>query len=351
MTGLHLYAIIPSADGVDFDVAGVDDRDNVRAIARRDYAAVVSASPLVDYRGLTRDEIVRYLLTHQRVVETVMRTFPVLPVKFGTVLDGELRVRDLLDQGQTLFRATLAELEGRVQMEVVVLWNVQDVFDAIGEEKPIARLKAKIAARPPEETKEQRVAIGQMVQASLEERRARVRDLMIPLLEALALDVVINPLMDDQMVANVALLIDQISVGDVDAGLATLDSLSEGRFHFRCVGPLPPYSFATLEVHAPSFEEVDEARRHLGLGKTATPSEIKRAYRQLARELHPDHNINDPDAQNRMSQLAMAYERITAYTETQLRGVEDSGLAVCSFDRPVVEGTLAISLTRQESVG
>ena len=153
------------------------------------------------------------------------------------------------------------------------------------------------------------------------------------------------------MVANVALLIDQISVGDVDAGLATLDSLSEGRFHFRCVGPLPPYSFATLEVHAPSFEEVDEARRHLGLGKTATPSEIKRAYRQLARELHPDHNMNDPEAPDRMSQLAMAYERVTAYAETQLLVADGGGSAVCCFDRPVVEGTLAISLTRQESAG
>ena len=36
------------------------------------------------------------------------------------------------------------------------------------------------------------------------------------------------------------------------------------------------------------FREIDNARRILGLGEEATLEEIKRAYRQLAREYHPD---------------------------------------------------------------
>jgi molecular chaperone DnaJ len=45
----------------------------------------------------------------------------------------------------------------------------------------------------------------------------------------------------------------------------------------------------------------------LGVARDASPEEIKRAYRQLARELHPDANP-DPRAEARFKDVAMAYE-------------------------------------------
>jgi len=111
------------------EVAGVDDeQDEVYTIPHRDLAAVVSASPLADYRGLKRDRAARYLVAHQRVVEAVMKAFPILPAKFGTVLPDEDSVRRLLAQGEPLFRTTLEEFADRVQMEVVILWDLQEGF-------------------------------------------------------------------------------------------------------------------------------------------------------------------------------------------------------------------------------
>ena len=37
-----------------------------------------------------------------------------------------------------------------------------------------------------------------------------------------------------------------------------------------------------------SFEEIDKARKLLGLGEVANLSEIKTAYRRLAHRYHPD---------------------------------------------------------------
>jgi hypothetical protein len=355
MAATYVYAIIPTGSQVIFDeVAGIDDDyDEVYTVPHRDLAAVVSASPLADYRGLKRDQAARYLVAHQRVVEAVMQNFPALPVRFGTVLPDEAGVHRLLEQGETLFRPTLEKFSDLVQMEVVVLWDLQQVFQEIGQEEHITQLKVQVESRSPEETIIERVAIGQMVQASLERRRASLREYLIHWLKQVSLDLVVNPPMGDSMVANVALLVDEAGQETLDRRLKMLDEEFESQLVFRCVGPLPPYSFVTVEVEVPSFEAIDEARRRLGLGETAIPpSEIKRAYHRLAGQIHPDHNADDPEAKDRMTELTRAYELLTAYAEQGSKGAEEQrsrgAKSKIHFGREAVEQMLLIAIRRQE---
>jgi curved DNA-binding protein len=46
----------------------------------------------------------------------------------------------------------------------------------------------------------------------------------------------------------------------------------------------------------------------LGIDKTATPKEVKNAYRKLARKFHPDLNPNDKDAKRKFQQINEANE-------------------------------------------
>src|SRR5271163_523304 len=46
----------------------------------------------------------------------------------------------------------------------------------------------------------------------------------------------------------------------------------------------------------------------LGVKRDASEQQIKKAFRQLARELHPDVNAHDPDAEEKFKEAAEAYE-------------------------------------------
>jgi hypothetical protein len=391
MTTTYIYAIVPGRDEEDLHMAGVNavgdgllsslkrnilsplsrsakgessggPAAGVHAVTEHGLTAVVSGSPLEDYRGLKRDQAAPYLVAHQHVVEALMQEGPVLPVTFGTVLPDEDHVRRLLIQGEDLFRTNLEQFAGLKQMEIAVLWDLEKVFQEIGQEEHIRHLKSQMAGLPPDETTVERVAIGKLVKESLDERRQALQDRVLPpLREVSREDLVINPLMDDKMAANVGLLVDEASEEALDEQLETLDQMFDGQLTFRCVGPLPPYSFASVDVKVPTFEAIDNARRRLGLGETAARDEVKRAYHRVAGKLHPDHNIGDPQAEERMAEVSKAYKLLTAYAKhvqrstgrrghpgAEERGGGGAGEGACSFSREAVEQTLLITVKRQE---
>jgi molecular chaperone DnaJ len=58
----------------------------------------------------------------------------------------------------------------------------------------------------------------------------------------------------------------------------------------------------------------------LGVAKTATPDEIKKAYRKLARKHHPDVNKGDKQAEERFKEISVAHDVLT---DTAKRKVYD----------------------------
>ncbi len=71
----------------------------------------------------------------------------------------------------------------------------------------------------------------------------------------------------------------------------------------------------------------------LGVKKTATPEEMRKAYRKLARQNHPDANPNDPKAEERFKEISTAYEVLSDAEKRKLDGLA-SNPAPVTVPRP-----------------
>src|SRR4030081_1287107 len=60
----------------------------------------------------------------------------------------------------------------------------------------------------------------------------------------------------------------------------------------------------------------------LGVNKKATPEEIKKAYRKLARQYHPDRNPGDKQAEARFKEISQAHDVLG---DPEKRSQYDSG--------------------------
>ena len=55
---------------------------------------------------------------------------------------------------------------------------------------------------------------------------------------------------------------------------------------------------------------IEDPYKVLGVSRDASDDEIKRAYRRLAKQYHPDLNPGDPVAARKMQEINAAYEQI-----------------------------------------
>ena len=346
MEALHLYCVLGNGVEVDSGLIGLDDRQ-VSGVCHRGLTALVSLTPIRAYKSMKKEEVIPYLFAHQVVLEQVMKRQTVVPVKFGTMARDEARVRRILESGYPKLTAALEVMKGMIELDLVAQWrDLTGVFRQIGEDLEIKRLKAVVAARPREEPTEEQVRVGKLVKARLDQIREERSAEIALALKPLAQDLCPHALPDDRMILNTAFLVDRAAEAEVGEILKRLNNRYDNAIDFRCVGPLPPYSFATVEVRSFEFEEIDSARRLLELGEQATLQDAKETYRRLVQQCHPDL-ISDggkvgQKANGAFEAVTRAYRLLGEYSQVG-----------SSFRAPDVRDTVAVKLFQlfQEPAG
>ena len=252
--GKYIYCIAQIKDKRSFGPIGIGGRgDEVYSFSYQNLAAIVSYSPITQY-AISRENT----LTHQRVMEEVMKYYPILPVKFGTVaqtkngLSPEENIKEKVLKGRYQeLQALLEQIDGKVELGVKVLWtDMKVIFGEIVEENPeIRRLRNHIAKRRASQARDRKIQLGEMVRSALENKKIRERKTILGALKKLSVDHRINRVFGDQMVLNAAFLVEaDRKEKKFDAAVNQLSTRDQGRTKFKYVGPTPPCNFVELTI-------------------------------------------------------------------------------------------------------
>src|SRR5205807_6887660 len=156
-----VYGILPADVELTAEMPGVGDPPGQIRVVRSDgLAALVSEVELSRELGSPDD-----LKAHKDILDASAEELPVLPLRFGAVLNSEDAVaEELLDANHDEFADALDELDGRAQF-VVKGRYVEDVIlgEVLSESKRAARLAEKIRGKNSDATRDTRIQLGEMI--------------------------------------------------------------------------------------------------------------------------------------------------------------------------------------------
>lgn len=244
-TAKYVYGVI-RAEASPPEGSGIGD-EPVGVVAHGGVAALTSDVP-VDFTEAGREE----LLTHSRVLEEAMRGAVVLPMSFGVVLPDERTVRErLLEPYGDELEAQLQAMDGKVEVTIKGIYDEEAILrEVVAENREIAGLKKAIQGKPEAATYYERIRLGELVEAALDERRAAAGPQIIDRLAPLAVDVRAGEPVHERMAVNASFLVERTRLDEFDRVVDQLGAEQAGRIQLKYTGPLPPHSFVELGVGA-----------------------------------------------------------------------------------------------------
>ena len=313
----YIYGVVNS-NSIDKDFGA-----GIYTVPYQDVSAVVSVSENVDYINMPKNVLAMQLIRHQRVIEGIMPEYAIIPMRLGTFAVDEDEVKDILERGYTLIKEVLEKIKDRVEIDVAATWSdFASIIKEAGQEKEINEFKERLMANPEAVTVDDQLKIGAMIKNALDEKQEECGIQIQTALKTVSAELKAHELMDEKMVINMAFLLDKMGQEDFDRRVEELDTRFAEKLNFRCVGPLPPYSFYTLEIQRVQFEEIDLARKRLGLNDAATRDEIKRAYQSKAFSSHPDRNIG---TEKEFDELSKDYKLLLDYCQHDSCSFKEKG--------------------------
>lgn len=234
---LYLYAIIDGDAPLCTPIAGFADTP-VTLLPVQTLAAV--AGPV------TTEQIkdtAAAALVHEHVIESLMATRRLLPVRFGTIFSSEAALATALAARHASLCADLERLDGRVEIGVRVLWDgAARRTQAIESQR--ARRAERIAEAGPGlqymQARMDELAVEHDLRRAAETLARAWEQHLTPRVAALTTKI----LATEEIPVSIACLVTRSAIPPLVEAVAQFQQ-AESDIRAVCTGPWPPYHFVT----------------------------------------------------------------------------------------------------------
>jgi hypothetical protein len=161
--------------------------------------------------------------------------------------------------------------------------------------------------------REDTMEAGRLIQEKLKEKNARIELDILDWLSALSIDIKTHDISNDHIIFNSAFLVHKNNLEEFEMLVDKLDEEYSGLLIFKLKGPVPCYSFYSIEVLQLDPENVAQAHADLGLREETSESEIKRAYLGKTKHFHSNENEENVDEES-FNRITKAYHTLMDYS-------------------------------------
>ncbi len=241
--GKYVYCIIQSGEALRFGPLGIGaDPADVHTVNYKDIAAVVSDTP-IEVHDPTRENV----LAHERVNETVMRKYTVIPMSFGTVFKTRDDIVELLRSAYEAFHDVLVKMQDKLEFGLKVLWDRDVMIREIERaDEDIRNLKGQIGAQKGS-TYFARMQYGRLVDAALQSMSEKYVAEIFEALRDVAVASRANKPIGDKMIMNAAFLVSRDKEQAFDQRVKQIGA-EHDKLTFKYTGPWPPYNFVNIRL-------------------------------------------------------------------------------------------------------
>lgn len=326
-TALYIYGIVPTYySSEEFRKL---ESISVLHIPFKKVAALVSRAPRTDYRQLGAQPLAKLLVDHQLTIEKIMGMgfSSILPMRLGSFADSAAEVIGILENGYDLLLGTLEKTADFHEIDIVATWaDFESILLMVASNPAIMDAKTELEKRGEAISSSDQVKLGSMVHSLLEELRIHFARLVEEALKPFCLMLKQHERGGEKMVSNTAFLVDRQHSGTLENALDKLDEDLHGALNFKMVGPLPCYSFYTMEIREMSVEEIESSLKLLEMTNPVSEKKIRNAYLEKVKQFHPDAN---PDSYNSLqfNEIRKAHQTLTDFYRVCASGQDEFSLS------------------------
>lgn len=267
-----------------------------------------------------KNKLVCLLKTYQNALESIRPTNAVLPVQLGTLSLKESEIKQIVSDYYDPLCSLINRIKGEEEFELQVRWNdLSQVLKRLSTSQEfINSFKNRLGSETRTSVQvEDQLYAGKLLANALEEKRKKIAEEIIAALGPYSSNFKTLPITDESLAAHISFLVESTK-GEVFYN--ELDKFSESgeygqMLKFRSVGPLVPYSYATISITYLSSADIENFKLLLKLQDDLLPEKIlKNQMRELALIYHPDKDKNKEEIFKKMID---AYKLLSSLIDTE----------------------------------